>query len=203
MKKFGIAVVLLCLFAVPALAAPGEMTFGLNGGAAIATGDFGKGFSTGFTGGVFGDYMFTDMVGAGVDLSYNRWKAKDVDVNFTELQFGGHIKLVPAMKDMPVAPYLQVGAGAYNGKTDVSGAESKTKFGYNIGIGADYKVTPQVGVGLFGTWHAITDAFESTTVDLSTGATTTEKKSANYIAIGLKVTFMTTPTTTTTKTTTP
>lgn len=218
MKKFGIVAVLLCLFAVPALAAPGEITFGLDGGMGIPMGDFGKAFKAGFNGGVFADYMVTDMFAIGVDGSYNQFKGKDVpfsidiptvgtlnvtDEKFTVLQFGAHVKVAPAMKDMPLAPYLQVGAGIYSGKDEVtadldgvdeSTSASKSKFGYNIGIGADYKATPQIGVGVFGTFHSIMNAFEAV------GGT--EKKSANYVAVGLKVSFSTAATTTT-KTTTP
>lgn len=226
MRKLGIVVAaLLCLYAVPALAAaPGEITFGLNGGVAVPMGDFGDAYKMGFTGGVFADYAFSPMFALGLDASYNQFKGKDLpveirddtgtllfaitDAKVTPIQFGAHVKAMPPMANMPFEPYLQLGAGFYNVKAEVTTAsdvlpalagttdETKSKFGYNIGIGADYKMTPQVGLGLFGTFHSITDAFTSDT------ATGTEKKAANYFAVGLKLTFMTTPTTTT-KTTTP
>ena len=93
-----------------------------------------------------------------------------------------------------VLPYLQVGAGIYNVKfettnTDptLSSSETKSKFGFNVGVGADYQVTPMIGAGLFGAYHNVMDAYE-----VDNGDGTTSKKAANYIAVGLKVTFATT-----------
>jgi opacity protein-like surface antigen len=194
MRKFGLvllALVSLSFLALPALAAPGEITFGLTGGMTVPMGDYGDATKSGATGGVFGDYMLSDMFAVGLDAAYSQNKGKDlpagVDAKVTILQFGAHVKLVPPMKDMPISPYLQVGAGLYNGKTEVSAGvfssdTTVNKFGFNVGVGADYKVSPMVGVGLFGAYHNVTDAFEDENGDT---------KSATYVAVGVKVSFMT------------
>ncbi len=200
MKKSVLLVALFAfLFAVPlAHAAKGEFTFGLDGGVAIPTGDFGNTAKQGFLGGVFGDYQVHNMLAVGIDGAYSQNKGKDLpaevtDAKLTIIQYGVHVKVMPEMKEMKVLPYVQVGAGLYNAKsefTDIEGTSSDTqnKFGFNIGVGADYKVTPMVGVGVFGTYHNVTDALEEVNPDL-----TVTKKAANYVAVGLKITFMTTP----------
>jgi opacity protein-like surface antigen len=205
MKKLLLTAVLACLVIAPAAhAAKGEFTFGLNGGISSPTGDYGKtdvnnnefGFKSGFNGGVFGDYMVHELVGVGVDASYAKNDSKDWnsgdDGKVTILQFGGHVKVMPAMKDISVSPYLQVGAGLYRAKTEttisnVSTDDTVNKFGYNIGAGVDYKVNPMFGLGVFGTFHSALDAFEK--VDVNNNVT---KKAANYVTAGIKLTFMTT-----------
>lgn len=228
MRKLVLLAVVCMAFAVPALAAaPGEMTFGLNGGVGIPMSDFGDAYKMGFTGGVFGDYAFTPIFALGVDASYSQFKGKDLPIEFrdtagdllfaitdakvTPIQFGAHLKATPPMENMPLAPYAQVGAGFYSVKGEVTTAsdvepllagtsdETKTKFGWNIGIGADYKVTPAFGLGIFGTYHNITDAFVKESVDITTGETTSEKKSASYFTVGVKLTFSTAAMTSTTK----
>lgn len=198
------AVMLACVLVVPsAYAAKGDITFGLNGGLTIPTGDFGKtdttsgqfGFKSGFTGGVFGDYMVHEMIAVGIDAGYGQNKGKDlpsgVDAKLTIINVGAHVKYMPPMKDMPISPYLQVGAGLYNAKAKITfGSESSdttvNKFGFNVGIGADYKVTPQVGVGIYGTYHSIMK------VPLGVDAEGNDvEKTANYIAAGVRVTFLT------------
>jgi len=188
MRKLGIvlaAIACLSLMAIPAVAAKGEFTFGPFGGMSIPTGDFGKVAKAGFMGGVFGDYQVHEMFAVGIDAAYNQVKAKDSadDTKTTLIQVGGHVKFIPQMKDTKVLPYLQVGGGLYNFKT-TSPDTSLNKFGYNVGAGADYKVNPQVAVGVFGAFHSVLSAFETE------GSTT--KKAANYIAVGVKVTFMAT-----------
>jgi opacity protein-like surface antigen len=181
--------------AFPVQAAKGDFTFGLDGGMSVPTGDYGDVAKSGFLGGVFGDYQIHDMFAVGLDGAYSQNKAKGTDVGdakATIIQFGGHVKVMPQMKDMPVLPYLQVGAGLYNAKFSGGGSDTTVnKFGYNVGIGADYKVNPQIGVGLFGTFHSALSAFELENED-----GTTSEKAANYIAVGVKVTFMTTGATT-------
>jgi len=195
MRKFGFvlaALACLSIMAVPAMAAKGDITFGVDGGMTIPTGDFGDLFQSGFMGGVFGDYQIHEMFAVGLDGAYSQNKVKDlpagVDAKVTFLQFGGHVKFMPQMKDVKVLPYLQVGAGLYNAKTSITGTDAKgdttvNKFGFNVGVGADYKVNPQIAVGVFGAYHDVMDAYTNDAGD---------KKAANYIALGVKVTFMTT-----------
>jgi opacity protein-like surface antigen len=200
MRKFGIvlaALACLSLMAFPVQAAKGDFTFGLDGGMGIPTGDFGDAFNAGVLGGVFGDYQIHEMIAVGVDGSYSQYKGKDLPADITDLkatliQGGAHVKVMPQMKDMKVLPYLQVGAGIYNVKgeqtstnADASGSETKSKFGFYVGVGADYQVNPQIGVGLFGAYHDVPDAF-----DFGNGDTATTK-AANMISVGVKVTFST------------
>lgn len=196
---------------VPArAAAPGDITFGLDGGVGIPAGDFGKAFRSGFTAGVFGDYAVTRAVAVGIDGSWEQFKEKDVpfqvvvvdelgaplpggtvsDWKAEIVRFGAHLKVSPPLPGSLLAPYLQVGAGLYDVKNkissdvpDLSSEDSKSKFGFNLGIGADYRLTPSVGVGGFGAWHSVSSAFAA--------SGTANRKSANYFVLGLKVTFST------------
>ncbi|MBI5710336.1 MAG: porin family protein [Candidatus Eisenbacteria bacterium] len=191
--KIFVPALLACLLVVPVgHAAKGDFIFGLQGGLSVPTGDYGDSLKSGFMGGVYGDYMVHEMFAIGVDASYNKNDGKELpagdEVKSTIVQFGAHGKWVPDMKDAPVSPFVQLGAGLYNVKREmtVSSVPSDTtvnKFGFNLGAGLDYKATPQVSVGVFGNYHNISDAWTDTAGD---------KKSATYFTAGVRVTFMTT-----------
>jgi len=174
-----LAVAMLVLAAAPALA--GGYSAGVTGGLDLPMGkDFKDAAKTGYSFGATGDYGLAPMWGLGVDLGYHSFKAKDdlnsavaaaliaggapanttVDIKWTAIQGGVHVRIVPPMTG-PIKAYGQVGGAAYSlkekidtntlGGTDVS----KTKFGYNVGAGVDYAAAPTISVGIVGQYHNV------------------------------------------------
>ena len=197
--------VLLVTAAVSVLAAPmamaakGDMTFGLNGGAALPIGDYKDFFKTGFGGGVFGDYWVHEQFGVGINLGYVQNKGKDEpgvkDPKASIIEAEVHGKWTPPMKDSKLAPYLEFGGGLHRAKFEASdsttGASFDTtmnKFGFHVGGGVGYKASPGVTVGIGASFHVVPSALEI--VDPTTLAV--EKKSLQYLKVGIDVTFATT-----------
>lgn len=219
MKKFGwVAAVLLCLsFAVPAGAAvPGAFTVGVDGGASIPLSDFGKAFKTSGMGGAFIEYSITSFVGIGLDGSYNQFTGKDLPADFSSKlkiwQGGAHLTLsaptVAGGATMPIVPYVRGGLGWYYNTTDVEfpgGSDQSTsdKLGFNLGVGVDLHPTPQFGLGVFGTWHGVSNAFAVREFDDLGNVISSKDRMLNYVAVGVLLSFSATPGHTTTTTTTP
>ncbi len=189
-----LVVVLVSLFAVNAFAA-GTTVIGVNGGVLKGTGDFGDATKTGFGGGVFADYWLNSMFAAGVDFGWNTVKSKDdgeqadvvfpgtgatgtVDSKFTIMNYGAHAKYMLPMGEMPAHVYLLGGLGAYNLKNDVSvtgyaaASASDTKFGGRGGLGLEYMMTSQFGIGAEGDFHVITTDKKSTQMFTGVGMLT-------------------------------
>lgn len=184
-RKSGIALALLCaglLTSASALAAtPGSMTFGVSGAAAIPMGDFGDVASTGFGGGVYGDYWLNNQFAIGVDGMWNSHGENSdnvpVSVDFTNLQFSAHGKWMIPMEGSPMAPWLGFGVGIYNSTfDDGTNDESESNMGINVGGGLDWWSSPAFGIGPFINFHNIFTEDESTT----------------YLNVGLNLTFSTT-----------
>jgi len=135
-----------------------------------------------FGGGI--DYMLTEKIAIGVDGSFNKNKhgaeGDTLDLGlgdtyrldkdrFTTLQAGVHAKWMFPMQNRPIGPYALIGLGAYRTKeawtetytlsgtaTTSSGEYSYGKrIGGKLGLGADYQVTEQVGIGLEGDYNFI------------------------------------------------
>lgn len=187
MRKFGIvlaALACLSLTAIPSFAAKGDITFGLTGGMAMPMGDFADFFKMGFGGGVYGDYAVAEQFLVGVDGMYNQFSADedvfgDLDVTFSMINFGAHGKWLPPVKDSPMAPYISVGVGMYNGKIkmeDEAEEESESKIGINGGAGVDFKVNPQFTVGVGGAFHHVM----------------TDEEATQFFTVGVNIGFMTT-----------
>jgi opacity protein-like surface antigen len=204
MRRFGIVLLALaCVsFSAPAWAAiPGGITFGVDGGAAIPMGDFSDGFKTGWNGGAFLDFALASVIEIGADGSYNRFDAKDLAVGATDarvsiIQGGGHIKLSTpyGQGTMPVMPYVQAGLGWYQLKSEatvlgVDVSDTQNKLGFSLGAGFDYRATPQVGAGIFATWHGISDAYKVEEFDDLNNVISSKNRMANYFAVGLKLSF--------------
>lgn len=181
--------VLVSLFAVNAFAA-GTTVIGVNGGVLKGTGDFGDATKTGFGGGIFADYMFNSMFAAGVDFSWNTVKHQDdgedaavvfpgtgasgtIDDKFTIMNYGAHGKYMFPMGSSPVHAYALVGLGMYNLKEDFSvtglpsESPSDTKFGGRGGLGIEYMMNSQFGIGAEGNFHVIST--EGTSTQMVTG----------------------------------
>lgn len=137
-----------------------------------------------FGGGI--DYMLTERIAIGVDGSFNKNKRgsegdtatsvsgdlfKSEKDRFTSLQAGVHAKWMFPVQKSPIGPYALIGLGAYRTKnewtdsvtsgglrTTTSGEYSYGKrFGGKLGLGAVYKLTEQVGLGLEGDYNFISE----------------------------------------------
>lgn len=207
MKKTALITLLLSLVVVTGAFAAGAMTFGVDGGVALPTGDFGDYFKMGYQGGVFGEYGFDKQFAVGIGADYDKVSVKDeyktdleaiailegapadvtVDVKESVIPITLYVKWMPPMKDDKVAPYITVGGGYYMMKTDVtasvsdlavSASTTTNKPGFFGGVGVDFKASPQIKVGVFGKAHDIL----------------TEGKSSMYINAGVSVGFGLAPT---------
>jgi opacity protein-like surface antigen len=193
----------LCLMAFPAFAAKGDMAFGVNGGVVVPIGALADdvdltaeegigGFQgkMGFDFGASFDYFLTPEFAVGLDGSYASFESdyEDAgDAKATTMQFGVHGKyLFPT--GGPVVPYVAVGAGMYTAKLADVGMEDdldQTKFGMNGGVGLEYMVTPQVGIGVGGTYHY---AFGEFKPEIE-GQEVTVLDDWNYMTFNAAVTF--------------
>jgi opacity protein-like surface antigen len=137
-----------------------------------------------FGGGI--DYMLSERIAIGVDGSFNKNKhgaeGDTLDLGlgdtyrldkdrFTTLQAGVHAKWMFPMQNSPIGPYALIGLGAYRTKeawtetytlsgtaTTSSGEYSYGKrFGGKLGLGAVYKLTEQIGLGLEGDYNFISE----------------------------------------------
>lgn len=116
-------------------------TFGVSGGIAFPTGDFGDAFKSGYDIAVhLGFQPATLPVGLRIEGMYNRFDLKDNPL------FEGHENILAATGNAVLAPKTSTegslrpygigGIGVYNVKA--SGADaSDTKFGLNVGAGLE------------------------------------------------------------------
>jgi opacity protein-like surface antigen len=205
--KAALLVTVLSLVAPSAHA--GDMTFGLGGGAALPTGDLSDFAGTGWNGNVYGDYWVKPNVAIGLDVDGSFFSAKDDVKNTLKTAFpacpdpkatldliggGVHGTYAFSMKDSKVEPWITAGIGMYNVKSKISDSDptinedkSDTKVGYHGGVGADWKTSPTMKVGIDFKYNSVTDGTQK--VNQSTGAI--EKNPANYMTLGLHLTFMT------------
>ena len=183
-----------------------NFTFGLNGGISSPTGDFSDESKLGFNGGVYADYWIKDDYAFGADINGSFSNGKDdfintfkstgypnPDLKSTLINFGLHGVWAPAMKSTPVQPWITYGAGLYHvgfKLTDAGTANfdrSDNKFGFNGGVGLDFKSMAMTRVGADVKYHYVLDGIEKANT-----AGGTDKKAANYLTAGVHVTFTTT-----------
>lgn len=208
MRKMQTVLAITALVVTASAAHAGNMTFGLNGGVSSPTGDYSDGTKLGFNGGVYGDYWLKENYAFGIDINGNFLSAKDDVITSlkspsypdpkatsTIMSFGAHgLLALPMGSDAPIHPWLTYGAGLYHVQSKVTdagptldGDESVNKFGFNGGLGADFKAGSSAKIGGDVKYHYIMDAFEVP----ATPTSAAEKKAANYITAGLHVTFTT------------
>lgn len=192
--------------ALLSLAAPAaranELSFGLKAGASIPMGDYGDAFGPGFMGGVYGDMGVAPNFAVGVDIIGNFHSIKsdlkdeleaagidDPKLNFTVIQFGVHGKW---QQSATTGPEVQVGLAMYNAHSKLEGSvggvsidsdDSDTKFGFNVGAGYKFWHSESMTLGIDASFHNVTDAFQD--------PSNNEKKSAQYISVGLDLGFLT------------
>jgi opacity protein-like surface antigen len=183
MRKLGIVVTAIACLMMATVAfsadAPkaGGMTFGIDGGIAMPTGDWGDVYGMGFTGGIFADYGINEQFAIGLAADYvspslkDEFKVDGVDIKTTIIPVVLQAKWMPPMKDSPVAPYIMAGGGFYMmqikagvevGDVVVSVEANENKPGFFGGAGVDFKASPQVKVGVFGKYHNILTEGSST-----------------------------------------
>lgn len=192
-KRTWLLVVLGSMMAVNAFAA--TTVIGVNGGVLKGTGDFGDATKTGFGAGIFADYWMTGMFAVGADFSWNTVKHHDdgqdaavvfpgtgasgeVKDKFTIMNYGAHAKYMFPMATMPMHVYVVGGLGMYNVKEDFSAtglpseSPSDTKFGGRGGLGFEYMMNGQMGIGAEGNFHVITTKGTSTQMFTGVGMVT-------------------------------
>ena len=164
----GVALTTMCVGAADA----GSNWIGFSGGAGFPTGDYGDAAATGWHLGATGTHMMNDQWGIGGDLAYHAWGESDQLKAATEAAFGPGSKvswsaiqadvhgtmMFPTRSD--AKPYAQVGLGLYDVAaklTSPSGNDdtSKSKLGFNIGGGMDFRGSGNMRWGLAGAYHIV------------------------------------------------
>jgi opacity protein-like surface antigen len=184
MKKLMLLAVLGMFAVSPAFADKGDFWFGLNAGVSGPTGDFSDFADMGWQGTATGTYMLTPALGLGADLGYHSWGGSDdydaflqfisgdpaAEGSFTAIQGTGHLTFMIPMEGK-ARPYLQGGLGVYNVKAKVETStddvdDSSSDFGFNLGGGVNFLVSPMYMVGLGAAYHSIQT--EDTSTDFYT-----------------------------------
>jgi hypothetical protein len=142
--------------------------FGLNAGVAMPFGDFGDVAGTGFFGGATYCYHVSDQYGLGGDFNYQSYGKKDFGLGsytYSLINVGAHAKYFFKLKDSKEMPYAKVGLGIYNlrakttftypGLGTVTATGSDSKFGFSIGLGADWKMGESKSWGAEVLYHNI------------------------------------------------
>jgi opacity protein-like surface antigen len=181
-----VALLGLVLAAPPAFAAA-PIWLGADLGLSIPIGDYKDEASLGLLAGLTGTYMFTDYFGLGGDIALHSPGVADdfeeaqaaeagatVDVSLRAIQVTPHARfLIPTRGT--VQPYLKGGLGLYNLGSRIEGGsldvdESKTKFGFNLGVGAQTLATSVVAFGGELAYHSIsTDGSATSMLTLTAG----------------------------------
>ena len=180
MKKVIVFAMLAVLAATPVFADKGEFWFGLNGGISGPQGDFGDDADMGFHGTLTTTYFLTPVLGIGADVGYHWWGATDsfdddlkfldedlgatfpsgAEGSFSGIQVTGQATFMIPMEGKS-RPYLTGGLGIYSTKVGVENAEflvdseSSSDFGFNLGGGINWMVSPMYQVGIGAAYHSI------------------------------------------------
>jgi hypothetical protein len=149
MKLFriaGIALFASMTFAPSALSQK-SYAIALGGGTTIPVGKLGDVQSTGYNGIVALAMGVAELpIGIRIDGVYNTLKSRTVPVggpSSSDVRIMGALgNLVLALRGTSAKPYLLVGGGLYNIKSDVPGAKSNNHYGFNAGIGATFAFGP-------------------------------------------------------------
>jgi opacity protein-like surface antigen len=197
MKRAIVAVVLVF---VVALGANAQMKWGAGAQAGLAFSSFPKPasdyFGIGFGFGAHGDVEFMKYVGARFNFDYRMFssdKSKFTDIYGQPIPSsdisGGNVSIISfgleglgklPLKGSPVTPYGLFGLGLnisstsdlmYKGQTALT-SESKTNFGIDFGVGAEFKIAKTVS--LFGEFKFLlifTEGSSTSIFPLTVGAT--------------------------------
>ncbi len=180
MKKIVILTGLLMLVASASFAAVGDMWFGVTGGAALPNGPVGSAYKTGYGGTIYGSYGVAKDCAVGIEAGVWTFKGDTNDnLTATMIPVTAFATYTVPLSDPKMRPYAKVDAGMYNVKVKLdvpapNGFEqTDSKFGFKVGGGFDYEVSPSYTLG-------VTAAFESIQTD---------NDPFNFISVGLKLGF--------------
>jgi len=188
-KIFSVLVVLVLVSGL--INAQGKISIGVNGGAAIPTGDFGDGFDLGWG----GNALFVYHINPNVDLTgsagYITWSGKDsINATYSSIpvllgikylfgkekvhgygsaELGVHFTTL----DLPV---VDLGEGETFG-----GTESNTYFGWALGAGLLYNISDKVDIDFSAKYNMILVGEENSYDQKST--------SVDYFSVMLGVLF--------------
>ncbi len=145
----------------------------------MPTGNAGEGSRPASAAPLFGSYGVAKYCAVGIEAGFFSLKG-EVEDNLTWTHHAGVAFSTYnfPMSDAKQMPYIKAGVGLYNvkAKLDVTPGgfdESKSKFGFNVGVGYDYEMSPKYTLGLVGAYHMIQ----------------TEGESTNLISVAAKVGF--------------
>lgn len=133
------------LASVPAWAIERPVQFGFGGGMSVPVSDAKDAMKNGFHGQAMVKWKMPMMpLGFRGTLGYQRMDLKSLSpgLDGTGSILSGLGNVTLGMSVGPLRPYVLAGLGAYNTKTDVSGAgsASQTKFGVDGGAGVEFKL---------------------------------------------------------------
>ena len=132
------ALALVCGASAMHAQSPGSL--GVAFGGSVPVGDLGDFTETGFyVGGLLDISPPLSPVGFRVEGFYNGLGGANNSADYRIIGATGNLTI--GMGGIGVRPYLIGGAGVYNTKRDVSGADGKTSAGLNVGIGAKIPLT--------------------------------------------------------------
>jgi opacity protein-like surface antigen len=154
-------------------AAARELMFRLSAGIAMPVDDYEDHVRGGFIGGVDFDYVVTERLAIGVNVSFVSNAAADereamlateagapVHETLTMLPVSVHCKLLSTMNGL--SPYVVLGLGVYSFTEKLQTTspasttqESQSKFGARAGLGLTYRINEKVSVGIEGAYHYV------------------------------------------------
>jgi hypothetical protein len=152
--------IFLLLFLAVASVAFGQKTYALalGGGVAIPVGKLNNAQKSGSSAIAAVAIGVADLpVGVRFDGVYNNLpaKAQSGATASSDLRvMGALVNLIFAFPGTSAKPYVIVGGGLYNSKTDLSGAKSQNNFGVNAGMGATFGIGP-FAIFLESRYHSI------------------------------------------------
>jgi hypothetical protein len=165
--KIGILVGVLALVASSAFAGRPSWV-AINGGAAFPSSDLSDAAGTGWLAGASYGMGLNDKFAIGADVNYYGFGKKtiqSVDVQPKTWQYTAQGYYMMSSKGGNT-PYAKVGLGAYSVNPDVSGASSKTLFGWNAGLGYNKMMSnKKTSFGLDATYHWLSQNSEFTKVN--------------------------------------
>lgn len=172
-KTWLLTLALIAMLASSAVAAPGAIWVGVNGGIGLPFGDFRDVASTGFNLGLTGDYMMSGTWAIGGELGWHKFGGNDdleksqsalagvpVEITIRAIPVTAHAKyLLPANES--TAPFLKAALGLYNLNTKIDAGtlgdsnRSETNVGFQFGGGMNFKNTESAAYGAELLYHYI------------------------------------------------
>jgi len=147
MRRLILVLIILCM-AAPASAQylpKGKLMVFLGAAYPTNPSEFGDYSNAGFGGGVAVGAMVSPMFYAGANIAFTRFDSNLIgvgDMNNTYIALEMRIYLIPSPQ-LRVRPYIPLGVGFYYNSfadTKVTNSESRSAFGYSIGLGAEVRI---------------------------------------------------------------